>query len=298
MKTSVIIVCMLIILMYNNSPLNSQISINTNGNIADTSAILDVSAQNKGVLFPRMNTVQLLNIKGPAIGLIVMNTDSLRFYFFDGNAWRAMSDEIKSINGCGNSFVYQGKNYSTIQIGTQCWMKQNMNAGTRINGNVPQTDNGIIEKHCYNDVEDSCDIYGGLYQWNEMMQYLTTESTRGICPEGYHIPSSAEWDILANYLGGPSVAGGKMKETGIRYWISPNTGATNSSRFCDKGAGTYRPAGYNYFYLIREAGIFWTSTMNGGYNVWRRDTNYSTIDISPYSCEPYHSFSVRCLKDQ
>ena len=294
-KVKVIILCFIVSI---GSNIEAQISINTNGNTADTSAILDVTSLNKGVLFPRMTTSQILNIKGPALGLIVMNTDSLKFYFFDRTAWRSMSDETKSINGCGTTFNYMGKTYSTIQIGTQCWMKQNMNVGTRINGNISQSDNGVIEKHCYNNVEDSCNIYGGLYQWDEMMQYITTESSKGICPDGYHVPSAAEWNVLRDYLGGQPVAGGKMKETGFRYWETPNEGATNACGFADRGAGTYRPAGYNYFYLVRQAGIFWTSSKNGGYYVWRRDTDYLGTGLWPYSCEPYHSFSVRCVKDE
>ncbi|HAY70532.1 MAG TPA: hypothetical protein DCX89_01450 [Saprospirales bacterium] len=278
------------------STVGAQISINTTGNAPDSSAIMDIYSLEKGVLLPRMTTVQQLSIKGPAVGLIVMNLDSLVFYYFDGTAWRSMSDPLKSIQGCGNVFEYGGKQYSTVQIGTQCWMKQNMNVGTRIDGINAQSNNGTIEKHCYNNVEDSCDVYGGLYQWNEMMQYSTIESSRGICPEGFHIPSSAEWNVLTNYLGGQDVAGGKMKHEGFRYWIEPNSGATNSSRFSGVGGGTYRPAGYNYFYLIRQAGIYWTSTTNGS-NVWRRDSHYISAEFSPYSCEKYHSFSVRCVRD-
>lgn len=275
---------------------DAQISINTTGNTPDSSAIVDISSQAKGVLLPRMSTNQQLAIKGPAIGLIVMNTDSLAFYFFDGTAWRSMSDPGESIQGCGNVFTYEGKVYSTIQIGSQCWMKQNMNVGNRIDGSSAQSNNGTIEKHCFNNVEDSCTIYGGLYQWNETMQYTTAESSRGICPEGFHIPSAAEWNVLTNYLGGQPVAGGKMKQTGFRYWQSPNFGATNSSQFTGLAGGTYRPAPYNVFYLVREAGIYWTSTTNGG-NVWRRDSHYSSAEFSPYSCEKFHSFSVRCVKD-
>jgi uncharacterized protein (TIGR02145 family) len=191
---------------------------------------------------------------------------------------------------------YGNQTYHTIQIGTQCWLKENLNIGTRIDGNIYQTNNSIIEKHCYNDVEDSCTVYGGLYQWDEAMQYVTTSGARGICPEGWHIPAVTEWDVLRDYLGGQSVAGGKMKETGTRFWESPNTGAINSSGFSDRGAGTYRPAGYNYYYLVRQSGIFWTST-GTGYNATRRDTYNSSAELSPYTCEYYHSFSVRCIKD-
>jgi hypothetical protein len=102
-----------------------------------------------------------------------------------------------------------GKVYTTVYIGTQCWMKQNLNIGTRIAGAGNQTNNGTIEKYCYDDNESNCDYYGGLYQWNEMMQYTTTQGVKGICPKGWHLPTNNEWNVLSTFLGGS--AGGKMK---------------------------------------------------------------------------------------
>jgi hypothetical protein len=72
-----------------------------------------------------------------------------------------------------SSILYSGQIYNTVAIGYQCWLKENLNIGTRINGSQNQTDNGIIEKYCYDDNESNCDEYGGLYQWDEMMQYTT-----------------------------------------------------------------------------------------------------------------------------
>ncbi len=95
---------------------NAQISINTSGNTPDSSAIVDIASLEKGVLLPRMTTNQQLNIKGPATGLIVMNMDSMAFYFFDGTAWRSMSDPGESIQGCGNVFTYEGKIYTILVI--------------------------------------------------------------------------------------------------------------------------------------------------------------------------------------
>ena len=76
---------------------------------------------------------------------------------------------------CGASRVsYGGKDYNTVLIGSQCWLKENLDVGTMINGSNQQTNNGIIEKYCYNNVPNNCSTYGGLYQWNEAMQYFTT----------------------------------------------------------------------------------------------------------------------------
>ncbi|MBI9036636.1 MAG: T9SS type A sorting domain-containing protein [Bacteroidales bacterium] len=101
---------------------------------------------------------------------------------------------------CGDAFTdsRDDKVYLTVQIGDQCWMAENLNVGTRIDVDTDQTDNSTIEKYCYDDIEDSCDVYGGLYQWNEIMQYVTTSGTQGICPSGWHIPTDTEWLTLEN----------------------------------------------------------------------------------------------------
>jgi uncharacterized protein (TIGR02145 family) len=142
-------------------------------------------------------------------------------------------------------------NYPVVKIGSQRWMAKNLNVGDFIYSWKITSDNNIIEKWCYNNVESNCDIYGGLYQWPEMMQYNPSDSgiigtTQGICPDGYHIPTVSEWDILASSLGGMEVAGGKLKETGTIHWLPPNKAANNESGF------TALPAGYagcdEYFY--------------------------------------------------
>lgn len=78
-------------------------------------------------------------------------------------------------------------------------LAQNLNVGTRINGLQEQTNNGIIKKYCYGDLDSNCNVYGGLYQWDEAMQYVTTEGVKGICPTGWHLPTDAEWCTLTQY---------------------------------------------------------------------------------------------------
>ncbi|MDR3668180.1 MAG: FISUMP domain-containing protein [Ignavibacteriaceae bacterium] len=91
---------------------------------------------------------------------------------------------------------YGGQKYNTIAIGDQCWLRDNLNIGIMINGSQNDSDNGIIEKYCYNNDTNNCNIYGGLYQWNEAMQYSTTEGSKGICPTGWHIPTWNEFVTL------------------------------------------------------------------------------------------------------
>ena len=93
---------------------------------------------------------------------------------------------------------YEGKIYHTVQIGTQCWLRENLDIGTMILGIQDQSNNGLIEKSCYNNNPNNCNTFGGLYQWYEAMQYDTTTGSRGICPPGWHIPTLYEFWTLRN----------------------------------------------------------------------------------------------------
>lgn len=108
---------------------------------------------------------------------------------------------------CGDEIRYEGQTYHTVLIGSQCWMRENLNVGTMIDGpsiqtTGKQTNNQIIEKYCYDNDATNCATYGGLYEWNEAMQYITTPGARGICPEGWHIPTSTEFQTLITTVGG------------------------------------------------------------------------------------------------
>ncbi|MCX6272687.1 MAG: hypothetical protein NTU44_16015 [Bacteroidetes bacterium] len=213
---------------------------------------------------------------------------------------------------CGSPFTdtRDGKVYNTVQIGTQCWMKENLNIGTMVtsvntgSSHSECSNNGIIEKYCYNNDPANCAVYGGLYDWDEMMQYTATPGTQGICPTGWHIPADAEWCILTTFLdatvncsvwgfSGTNV-GGKMKETGTTHWYSPNTGATNSSGFTALGAG-YRYH-YGYFYDLAYYAVFWSSSEYSASHGLSRPLLYDYAGISrSYSLKTY-GFSVRCAR--
>ncbi|MEA3479507.1 MAG: FISUMP domain-containing protein [Bacteroidota bacterium] len=91
---------------------------------------------------------------------------------------------------------YEGQVYNTVQIFNQCWLKENLNVGTMIQGTEEMTNNGIVEKYCYLNFTSYCEMYGGLYQWHEMMGYDTISGSQGICPTGWHIPSDEECKVL------------------------------------------------------------------------------------------------------
>jgi uncharacterized protein (TIGR02145 family) len=201
--------------------------------------------------------------------------------------------------------LYGGKTYNTVQIGTQCWFRENLNIGTMINSSGAQTNNSTIEKYCYVNDSTYCNVYGGLYQWAEMVQYLNgvtntthwnplpTGNVQGICPAGWHIPSQTESNTLTTYLG--STAGGRMKEAGYVHWNSPNTGANNNVGF------TALPAGHLYggnFGNLRQYINIWTTTK--GTLVDAAIVFGAAYNASMYSINETlktTGYSVRCVKN-
>ena len=272
----------------------------------DNSAVLDIHSTTKGFLPPRLTTPQRNTIESPAEGLVIYNLDEKSLNVYNGSSWAPVSPVV-----CGQPFTdtRNGKIYSTVLIGSQCWISQNLNIGTKIIDGENQTDNSIIEKYCYNNLESNCDIYGGLYQWAEIVQYIngSTNSTnfspppsgniQGICPTGWHLPTDQEWSVLSSFLGGQAFAGGKLKEEGFIHWSSPNTGATNSTQF------TCLPAGHrNYGPGFNNLGIatwLWCASGNtlDPNSAITRSLMYSTEDLSTQYAGKFWGFAVRCLKD-
>ncbi|HRZ76382.1 MAG TPA: FISUMP domain-containing protein, partial [Bacteroidales bacterium] len=196
--------------------------------------------------------------------------------------------------------IRDGQKYPIVQIGNQCWMGKNLNYGLKIDSEYLgyshslQSNNMVPEKYCYNNDEALCTIYGGLYEWGEAMDYQTTPGSRGLCPEGWRVPTDQEWDILTDFLGGASVAGGKLKDTGLTYWNSPNTGATNITGFSARGAA-YRM--YNgSFNNLKNYTYFYTSNDTNGMGITR--TLYSFNEIIHRNINnKSNGLSVRCIQD-
>ncbi len=198
--------------------------------------------------------------------------------------------------------TYEGHTYHTVLINNQCWFNENLNVGTMINVANDQANNGQIEKYCLFDDPVSCETYGGLYQWNELMQYTTSQGTQGICPPGWHIPTDAEWTSLTDYLGGEPVAGGKMKEAGITHWSSPNSGATNQSGFAALPGGVggnFGGGGNGDFWDWSSRGHFWTSTQIDADNAWQRilSSDNTAATRPDQNNNKFLGFSVRCVKN-
>ena len=191
---------------------------------------------------------------------------------------------------CGDPLIDSRDNqsYKTIQIGNQCWMAENLNAGTIVS-NFNQTNNGIIEKSCYNNDPALCEIYGGLYTWHEAVQ--------GICPEGWHLPSNQEWSELNEYLG-VAESGTHMKSTPDD---DPAWDGDDSSGFSAIPSGTGHG---DHFGRLGHWAIYWSSTeVDKDYAWFAQLDNYWYLDKYPilYQGNYYlksNGFSVRCVKSE
>jgi len=197
---------------------------------------------------------------------------------------------------CGIMIVdYEGKIYHTVQIGDQCWLKENLDVGIMIPGTQDQQNNGIIEKYCYNNLASNCSEYGGLYQWYEMMEYTTQQGAQGICPSGWHIPANWEFITLSTFLGGDEIAGGKLKEAGYVHWNYPNSGATNSSGF------TALPSGSRYtggdFLFIGSYNQIWASNEYISATGYYRQLSSNNQQFQNYHENKTNGYSIRCIKD-
>ncbi|MCK9212217.1 MAG: hypothetical protein M0P61_15360 [Ignavibacteriaceae bacterium] len=190
---------------------------------------------------------------------------------------------------CGGieTILYENKTYHTVIIGNQCWLKENLNVGTMIQSPVNMSDNGILEKYCWNNNALNCDTYGGLYQWSEAMKYSSTSGTQGICPEGWHIPTSSEFAILATAVG---QSGNALKAVGQG---TGNGAGTNTSGFSALLSGFRMYNGYfqgHGYYL-------WSSTIQT--DVYSKSMfMYDDVnDISDGTSIQVYGYGIRCLKD-
>jgi uncharacterized protein (TIGR02145 family) len=208
---------------------------------------------------------------------------------------RTTTSSVTTDSNYGSVTDIDGNVYKTVKIGNQIWMAENLktshyNDGTQI-PNITDGNKWVYlttGAYCYYDNEyKNNTIYGKLYNWYAV-------NTGKLAPKGWHIPTDAEWLILTTFLGGETIAGGKMKST--KYWKLPNIGATNNSGFNCLPAG-YRTHIYGLYNSIGYCCYFWSTTEGNIYPAWYRslrNTNSNTIrDLD----NKESGYSVRCIKD-
>jgi len=176
-----------------------------------------------------------------------------------------------------------GRVYSTIKIGQQCWMAENLNIGQLVNSTNDSvshsnvSNNAAIEKYCFDNLEANCTANGGLYDWNEMMGYSTTSGIKGICPDGWHIPSDVEWTILLNFISGDGLV--LQQVTGFNSLF----GGARASE--------------GYFFGSTTDTYFWTSTYSAGNMAYSRNVVNGSAIVRKASYKYTYGFSVRCINN-
>ena len=193
-----------------------------------------------------------------------------------------------------------GNIYNTVTIGTQTWMQENLkttrfNDGTEIPTTALPINNNTITLYqwAYDQDTTNINIYGRLYTWN------VAYSNDNVCPIDWHVPDNSEWETLRDFLGGESIAGSKMKETGTTHWVETNGDVDNSSGFTGLGSGFRgNPSGFNQLGL---AGCFWSSTPFGIVGTFPRgyrfrlasDNNMLASSVAVANT----GNAIRCIKD-
>lgn len=219
-----------------------------------------------------------------------------------------------------------------VAIGTQVWMSENLNVGEMVNSGTNQTNNSKVQKYCWDNNPANCEIDGGLYQWDEMMNYNTAEGSQGICPNGWRIPTTVDFEQLAKftrvdtseqyttYIGtGWKNDGSWYNQSGIALKGATYTArgkdpagnpiqVTNSTGFNAIKNGNYymgfRNGPRNKFFV----GQWWTSSLVAGKNIatnygndnalypiyWQ--VNQSNNALAPAGAYKNHGYPVRCIK--
>lgn len=229
---------------------------------------------------------------------------------------KAVQADTQKAWTCGETLVYEGQSYATIQMGEQCWMAENLNVGRMIKGAADMSDNNVLEKYCYDNDAAQCTSYGALYQWDEIMQYTTVEGAQGICPDGWHLPTDKEWMKMEETLGicagkqfgcsgsweyrgtnqGSQLAGNKaLWHDDLNYRLSkdPSFG-TSGFKVLPAGLRSYSKDFGNLGFSTR----FWTSSTDGNpAAIISRGLDCENTAVERTDYNKLHGYSVRCIKD-
>jgi uncharacterized protein (TIGR02145 family) len=217
---------------------------------------------------------------------------------------------------------FDGNLYKTVQIGNQCWMRENMKTKHYSNGDTLVDGTGVgyydpfdATKYWfdYANNPDISAVFGRLYTWTATMNGIhgpNFSMIQGICPTGWHVPTDGEWQTLEIFLGmSPYEAaqwewrgydeGGKLKESGINHWLFPNIRATNESGFTALPGGAHSNEGFSFY--LQYAGYWWAATpyeYDPQYNaIYNRVLTFEISSIYRDTINRGMALSVRCMKN-
>jgi uncharacterized protein (TIGR02145 family) len=199
-----------------------------------------------------------------------------------------------------------GESYQTVTIGSQVWMKNNLNFGTNMLSANDQSQGSVVEKYCYSNTESYCTASGGLYQWAEAMllpstcnvkacaSSISTGNHQGICPTGWHIPKPAEWNTLNTFIGEP--VGTRMKTSTNWIFDDYNLGGGDNS-----SGWTGLPAGFRHtnssIVDATKMVYYWSASENRDSLAGDRALTIDWTYLADRNDYKLNGFSVRCIMD-
>jgi uncharacterized protein (TIGR02145 family) len=227
---------------------------------------------------------------------MITDVKKQKLSFSSGGRYRIVNANIKK--GVSGIFDCDGNVYSSVIIGTQEWMTENLKTtcyadGAPIPNLTVNADwiSDITGAYCwYSNSTIYRNIYGGLYNW------YSVNNIHGLAPTGWRVATDADWTTLTNYLGGAAICGGKLKEIGMVHWWSPNLGATDEEGFkCLPGGNRL---GLNGSFASKsEYAKLWTSTVYNSSDANCRFVYYNSIIVSVAHYPKGNGYSVRCVRD-
>ena len=211
-----------------------------------------------------------------------------------------------------------GNTYKTVQIGDQCWMRENLRTTKYSDGTAialgSSTSTSTAYRYNPNNNAAHVPTYGYLYNWKAVMRNSSSSSAnpsgvQGVCPAGWHVPSDAEWTQLTDYVSSQSQYQCGGTSTSIAKALASTTGWRSSSETCAVGNNpsgnnatgfSALPAGRYYGSYGNFGGYayFWSSTEYNSYYAYRRYLSYDYAYVRSYNCDESNGYSVRCLRNQ
>jgi uncharacterized protein (TIGR02145 family) len=276
-----------------------------------TDVISDGASDTK---YPSVKAIKTYVDVGSGASLVAVDDEAARALAAEG----VLASQIADLRGQISALLSPVTPLASVTIDTQIWQNANLDVTTYRDGTpIPQvTDQnawGNLKTGAwcyYNNDANNGTTYGKLYNWYAVMGIVAAESAtpttaellarKKLAPTGWHVPTDGEWTTVVTFLGGETVAGGKMKEAGTTHWDSPNTDATNSSGFAGLPGGWCTTNNLEF----GQYGFWWSSTLENSQgdpsfprNPWSRGLDYNNGRVYRDYYPKTTGFSVRCLRD-
>ncbi|MCU0608275.1 MAG: carboxypeptidase regulatory-like domain-containing protein [Chitinispirillaceae bacterium] len=209
---------------------------------------------------------------------------------------QALTATPAATGAAGTVSDIDGNVYHTVTIGTQVWMVENLrttrykdgSAIPLVTGNTEWATLSVSGYCWYGNDTSGKNVYGALYNGH-------AANSGKLAPNGWHVPSDSEWTVLANFLGGDSVAAGRIKESGTTHWITPNSAATNANGFSALPCGYRDTTGASSCKTYH--GFWWTASEYSATDSWYRSAAFNSGEINRSINNKRYGFSIRCVKD-